>query len=94
LRQIKQTPDKYTCLFFKKWDFPLGLGNLNFPGPLLKMEVLFQIVSYIGASVSLMLGSIPGAADTMKAYTQVQEVLLGGWFRSKLIVGNDTKQFY
>ena len=26
------------------------------------MEVLFQIVSYIGAGVSLMLGSIPGAA--------------------------------
>ena len=36
--------------------------NLNFTGPLLKMEVLFQIVSYIGAGVSLMLGSIPGAA--------------------------------
>ena len=51
------------------------------------MEVLFQIVSYIGAGVSLMLGSIPGAAYTIKAYTQVQEVLLGGWFGSKLIVG-------
>ena len=70
------------------------LGNLNFTGPLLKMEVLFQKVSYIGAGVSLMLGSIPGAAYTIKAYTQVQEVLLGGWFRSKLIVGNYTKQFY
>ena len=58
------------------------------------MEVLFQIASYIGAGVSLMLGSIPGAAYTIKAYTQVQEVLLGGWFRSKLIVGNYTKQFY
>ena len=26
------------------------------------MEVLFQMASYIGAGVSLMLGSIPGAA--------------------------------
>ena len=26
------------------------------------MEFLFQVVSYIGAGVSLMLGSIPGAA--------------------------------
>jgi hypothetical protein len=58
------------------------------------MEVLFQIVSYIGAGVSLMLGSIPEAADTIKAYTQVQEMLLGGWFRSKLTVSNYTKQFY
>ena len=33
-------------------------------------------------------------ANTIKVYTQVQEVLLGGWFRSKLIVGNYTKQFY
>jgi hypothetical protein len=39
------------------------------------MEVLFQIVSYLGAGVSLMLGSIPGAAYIIKAYTQVQEVL-------------------
>lgn len=37
------------------------------------MEVLFQI--YIGTGVSLMLGSLPGAAYTLKAYTQVQEVL-------------------
>ena len=58
------------------------------------MEALFQILSYIGADVSLRPGSIPGAAYTIKAYTQVQEVLLGGWFRSKLIVGNYTKQFY
>ena len=57
------------------------------------MEVLFQIVSYIGAGVSLMLGSIPEAADTIKAYTLVQEVLLGNWFSSKLIVGNYTKLF-
>jgi hypothetical protein len=41
-----------------------------------------------------MLESISGAAYTIKAHTQVQEVLLGGWFRSKLIVGNYTKQFY
>jgi hypothetical protein len=47
-------------------------------------------VSYIGAGISLKFGSIPGAAYTIKAYTQVQEVLLGGWFRSKLISGNYT----
>jgi hypothetical protein len=41
-----------------------------------------------------MLGSIPGAAYIIKAHMQVQEVLLGGWFRSKLIVGNYTKQVY
>ena len=32
------------------------------------MEVLFQIVSYIGAGVSLMLGSIPGAVYKGKYY--------------------------
>ena len=47
-------------------------GGLTFT---FKMEVLFQIVSYIGTGVSLMLGSLPGAAYTLKAYTQVQEVL-------------------
>jgi hypothetical protein len=60
------------------------------------MEVLFQMASYIGAGVSLMLGSIPGAAYKSKNHklrTQVQEVLLGGWFGSKLIVANCTKQF-
>ena len=61
------------------------------------MEVLFQIASYIGAGVSLMLGSIPRVAykkgKIIKAHTQVQEVLLGGWFGSKLIVANYTKQF-
>lgn len=55
------------------------------------MGVSYQIVSYVGAGVSLMLMSIPGAAYTMKAYTQVQEVLVGGWFMSKLIVCNYTK---
>ena len=58
------------------------------------MKVLFQKYGRRGAGVSLMLGSIPGAAYTIKAYTQVQEVLLGGWFRSKLIVVNYKKQFY
>ena len=43
----------------------------------LKMEVLFQIAFYIGAGVSLTSGSISGLAYTIKAYTQVQEVLLG-----------------
>lgn len=33
-------------------------------------------------------------AHTIKAYTHLQEVLLDGWFGSKLIVGNYTKQFY
>jgi hypothetical protein len=46
------------------------------------MEIVFQIASYIGAGVSLMLGSIPGEAYKNKyqnTYTQVQEVkLLGG----------------
>jgi hypothetical protein len=58
------------------------------------MEVLFQILSHIGAGVSFMLGSNPGAAYTIKAYTLMQGVLLGVWFGSKLIVGNYTKQFY
>ena len=40
-----------------------------------------------------MLGSISGAAYMIKAFTQVEEVLLYGWFRSKIIVGNYTKQF-
>jgi hypothetical protein len=45
------------------------------------MEVLFPIVSYIEAGVPLLFGSIPGEfikARTIKAYTQEQEVLLGG----------------
>jgi uncharacterized protein YodC (DUF2158 family) len=37
-----------------------------------------------------MLRSIPQAAYTTNAYTQVQEVLLSGWFGPKLIVGNYT----
>lgn len=43
------------------------------------------------------IGSIPGAAYTTKTYTQVQEVLLDGWFRSKIIVGkyaNSSTIFY
>jgi hypothetical protein len=43
--------------------------------------------------VSLRLGSIPGTAYIIKAYTQVQEVLLG-WFGSMLVVGNYAQQFY
>ena len=41
------------------------------------MEILFQIVSYIGTGISFMLESIPGAAYTIKAYIYVQEVPLG-----------------
>jgi hypothetical protein len=33
-------------------------------------------------------------ANAIKAYTHLQGVLLGGWFGSRLIVGNYTKQFY
>ena len=60
-------------------------GGLTFT---FKMEVLFQIVSYIGTGVSLMLESIPGTAYTIKVYTQVQEVVWGIWFGSKLIVAS------
>ena len=45
------------------------------------MEVLFQIVSYIGAGVSLMLGSIPGAVYESEChkslYTSAESV--AGW---------------
>jgi hypothetical protein len=58
------------------------------------MEVLFQIVSSTDPGVSLMLRSIPGAAYIIKTYTQVQEVLLGGWFGCMFIVGTYTKQSY
>lgn len=58
------------------------------------MKVLFQIVSDIGAGVSLVMGFTPGAASTIQAHIQVQEVLLGGWFGFKLIVGSYTMQFY
>jgi hypothetical protein len=53
--------------------------------------------SYIGAGVSLMVGPSQGQlikANTTKVYTQMQEVLPGGWFGSKLIKANYTKQFY
>ena len=59
-----------------------------------QMEVLFQIASYISADASLMVGSIPTIkTKTIKAYIQVQELLLRLWFRSKLIEANYTKQF-
>lgn len=66
-----------------------GFRNSNFTQSLLKMEVLFQI-----AGVSLMLGPSQGQlikANTTKALTQVQEVLLGCWFGSKPIAANSTK---
>jgi hypothetical protein len=62
--------------------------NLKVTQPLLKMENLFQIVSYIGAGVFLMWESIPRAAYTIKACAQVQEVLLGGWLSQSLLLGN------
>lgn len=69
-----------------------GLGTLNFIQPLLKMEVLFQMVSYTGIGVSLMLRSIPGhlrKTDTIEAHTRVP----GSWFGAKLTVGKYTKRF-
>ena len=42
------------------------------------MEVLFQIASYIGVGISLMVGSIPGAGTKRESNTEhneVQEVL-------------------
>jgi hypothetical protein len=61
------------------------------------MEVLFQTTSHTGTDVSLMLEFIPGAAykkqKTIKAHTQVQELLPGGWFMSKLTVAHYTMQF-
>jgi hypothetical protein len=60
------------------------------------MEVLFQIVSYIDVGVSLMFRPIPWAVygnKYHKAYSQVQEELLGSWFGSKFIVANYTKLF-
>lgn len=61
------------------------------------MEVVFQMASYTGVDISLMLGSIPGTAYKGKCHKNsyvVQEVLLGGWFGSKLIVTNYTNDFY
>lgn len=43
------------------------------------MKGLFQVVSYTGRGVSLMLGSMQGQCikpNTVRAYTQVQEVRL------------------
>jgi hypothetical protein len=48
-------------------------------------------VFYIGVGISLMLGS---QGQVIEAHPQVQEVMLGGWFRSRLIVGNNIKQLY
>ena len=55
---------------------PFAMYGVSSQGEL--MEVLFHITSCVGASVSLTLRSIPGAAYTIKAYTLVQEVQLGG----------------
>ena len=44
--------------------------------------------------VSLMSGSKPETAKAVDVHTQVQEVLLSGWIRSKLIVANYPKPFY
>ena len=62
----KQDGNFLTC-FDQDVNSQRSLGNLNFTGPLLKMEVLFQIVSYIGATVFLILESILGAAYTINA---------------------------
>lgn len=73
-----------------------GLGNLNVIQPLFKMEAVFQMASYIGAVSFLGWGLSQGQlvkAKTIKAHIQVQEVLLGGWFRFKLTVANYTLTF-
>jgi hypothetical protein len=60
------------------------------------MEILLQMASYIGTDIFLCWGPSQGQfikAKTIKAHTQVQEVLLGGWFGSKLIVATYTEQF-
>ena len=44
----------------------LGTETLLEDWPLLKTEVLFYIVSYIGAGISFILGSIPEAAYERK----------------------------
>jgi hypothetical protein len=41
-----------------------------------------------------MSGSKPETAKAVDVHTQVQEVLLSGWIRSKLIVANYPKPFY
>jgi hypothetical protein len=60
------------------------------------MEAVFQMASYIGAVSFLGWGLSQGQlvkAKTIKAHIQVQEVLLGGWFRFKLTVANYTLTF-
>jgi hypothetical protein len=54
------------------------------------MEVLCQIVSYIGIHVSLTLKSIPGNLYHKSLYTSAGSAVE---FWSELIVGNNTKQF-
>jgi hypothetical protein len=59
------------------------------------MEVIFQMASYIGTGVFLiMLESIPGAAYKSKHH-KILHIRAGSarWFCSKLIVANYTKQF-
>ena len=46
-----------------------GLGNLHFTRPVLKMEALVQIISYIDAGVSLM--SILRAAYKIKYHKSI-----------------------
>lgn len=61
------------------------------------MEALLQMASYIGAGLSYARVHPRGSLhrqETLKAQTQVQAVLLGGWFSSKLIAANCTKQFW
>ena len=54
--------------------------GLKLYSTLLKMKVFFQMVSYIGAGIPLMLGSIPGTAYKSKyhksLYTGVESAAL------------------
>lgn len=69
--------------------FPERPWELKLTPSLLNLEVLSQVVSYIDAGVCW--GPTQGQfikAKTIQAYTEVQEVLPGGGFGSKLVVAN------
>lgn len=72
-----------------------GLGNLNLTRPLLRVEALLQMSSYVGTGLSYVRVRPRGSLhrqETIKAQTQVQAVLLGGWLSSRLSVANWTEQ--
>lgn len=70
-----------------------GLRNLNvYQNPTQKQKAYFKQVQVL----LLLCGPSKGKLmkrNMIKDYTQVQELLLGDWFRSKLIEANYTQQF-